>query len=203
MMNFGETLAYWYFRLNGFFPLANFVLHRSPNVVEHSADSDLLAVRFPHVYEETGGKPEDWDNDRFDGWGLRHQDSVVCAIVEVKTGRSDRSAGSRAFSEDRLRVAVRRFGVLPQKDVDPLVARLVSCAVVAGPNSTFAKIFITPNLKKTASSGEPLAWCDLSLKEIVAFIQSRMLDYRSRKQADRMFFSNDLIQYLAWQESHQ
>ena len=27
-MNFGESLAYWYFRLNGFIPLTNFVLHR-------------------------------------------------------------------------------------------------------------------------------------------------------------------------------
>ncbi len=26
-MNYGETLAYWYLRLNGFFPLRNFVLH--------------------------------------------------------------------------------------------------------------------------------------------------------------------------------
>jgi hypothetical protein len=26
-MNYGETLAYWYLRLNGFFLLQNFVLH--------------------------------------------------------------------------------------------------------------------------------------------------------------------------------
>ncbi len=28
-MNYAETLAYWYLRLNGFFPLKNFVLHSS------------------------------------------------------------------------------------------------------------------------------------------------------------------------------
>jgi hypothetical protein len=26
-MNYGETLTYWYLRLNGFFLLRNFVLH--------------------------------------------------------------------------------------------------------------------------------------------------------------------------------
>jgi hypothetical protein len=27
-MNSSEELAYWYLRLNGFFPLTNFVIHR-------------------------------------------------------------------------------------------------------------------------------------------------------------------------------
>ena len=27
-MNFAEELVYWYLRLNGFFPITNFVLHR-------------------------------------------------------------------------------------------------------------------------------------------------------------------------------
>ena len=55
-MNYGETLAYWYLRLNGFIPMRNFVLHPSVNATDkNSADSDLLAVRFLHVYEEIGG----------------------------------------------------------------------------------------------------------------------------------------------------
>jgi hypothetical protein len=71
-MNYGETLAYWYLRLNGFFPLRNFVLHPlngSEANDRYTADSDLLAIRFPYVYEEIGGQPEDWDS-RFSSWGL-------------------------------------------------------------------------------------------------------------------------------------
>ncbi len=51
-MNYGETLTYWYLRLNGFFLLRNFVLHpsyESEGTNNQAADSDLLAVRFPHV----------------------------------------------------------------------------------------------------------------------------------------------------------
>lgn len=36
----------------------------------HTADSDLLAIRFPHVYEEIGGQPEDGDSTRFTTWGF-------------------------------------------------------------------------------------------------------------------------------------
>ena len=48
-MNFGETLAYWYLRLNGFIPMRNFVLHRAGIQAPQSADTDLLAIRFPGV----------------------------------------------------------------------------------------------------------------------------------------------------------
>jgi hypothetical protein len=56
-MNYGETLTYWYLRLNGFIPMRNFVLHRANIEGQAAADTDLLAVRFPHVYEEIGGNP--------------------------------------------------------------------------------------------------------------------------------------------------
>jgi hypothetical protein len=72
-MNYGETLAYWYLWLNGFFPLKNFVLHSShrtkdaypsarfnnidpENNYMQAVDSDLIAIRFPFVYEEVGGQ---------------------------------------------------------------------------------------------------------------------------------------------------
>lgn len=70
MTNYGETVAYWYLRLNGFFPLTRFVLHRNEETIAHSADCDLLAIRMPHTYEVVGGNKIDWDNDRFEEWGL-------------------------------------------------------------------------------------------------------------------------------------
>ncbi len=71
-MNYGETLVYWYLRFNGFFLIQNFVLHPladSEGSDKQAADSDLLAVRFPYVYEETGGQPDDWD-PRLRTWDL-------------------------------------------------------------------------------------------------------------------------------------
>ncbi|MDV6376422.1 hypothetical protein [Deinococcus arenicola] len=52
-MNYAEKLAYWYLRLNGFFPLANFVLHNEGE--RRGSDSDVLAIRMPHTDERIGG----------------------------------------------------------------------------------------------------------------------------------------------------
>ena len=74
-MNYGETLAYWYLRFNGFFLIQNFVLHPladGEGSDKQAADIVLLAVRFPYVYEETGGQI----------WPLsaRHRFSLVSTV---------------------------------------------------------------------------------------------------------------------------
>lgn len=46
-MNYGEELTYWYLRLNGFFPISRYMIHRTEEG-RHPSDRDLLAVRFPH-----------------------------------------------------------------------------------------------------------------------------------------------------------
>ena len=42
-----EKVAYWYFRLNGFLQIENFVVHPGGRGGQRT-DADLLAVRFPH-----------------------------------------------------------------------------------------------------------------------------------------------------------
>jgi hypothetical protein len=95
-MNFGETLAYWYLRLNGFFPLKDFVLHRPHNpddtedyLIERTSDADLLAVRFPHVIENIGGQYEDWDHQNFGDMDFPLDDKIICLLVQVKTTKTD------------------------------------------------------------------------------------------------------------------
>jgi len=41
-----EKVAYWYFRLNGFFQIENFVIHSERRGGQRT-DADLLAIRFP------------------------------------------------------------------------------------------------------------------------------------------------------------
>lgn len=43
-----EKVAYWYFRLNGFFQIENFVVHPERRGSQRT-DADLLAVRFPII----------------------------------------------------------------------------------------------------------------------------------------------------------
>jgi hypothetical protein len=81
-MNHGEEAAFWYLRLNGFFAITNFVVHASSDVV-HTSDCDVLGVRLPFVYEEVGGRDDDWDPFLVRNLNLERPIGIIC---EVKSG---------------------------------------------------------------------------------------------------------------------
>lgn len=109
MDNYGEELGYWYLRLNGFFPITNFVLHTlsSDDIRErqYNADADLLAIRPPNVYEEIGGKPTRWDSKI-----VHHaeQSRWIFVYCEVKTGDYD---VGKLFPSERIDYVKKRFGL--------------------------------------------------------------------------------------------
>ena len=74
-----ERLAYWYFRLNGFFTTENFIVHPDQGR-DQRTDADLLVVRFAHRAENLQRPMED---------DLRVVSCNTFAnviIAEVKTG---------------------------------------------------------------------------------------------------------------------
>ncbi|MGA2616531.1 MAG: hypothetical protein ABSF26_02915 [Thermoguttaceae bacterium] len=202
-MNYGESLAYWYFRLNGFLPLQNFVLHEPNEETGQDADIDLLAVRFPHVFENIGGHPNDWDNERFVDWQLDHTRNVVCVIVEVKTGWYKKGAVNRHFDRRRLEYAILRFGIFEKAAVPAIARTLEAGPVVKEPGFTVAKILIDVASKRPgpgAEDGLRLSPClRITIDDVSAFIRRRMRVYKEHKGAARMFFPGDFIQYMAWQ----
>jgi hypothetical protein len=198
-MNFGESLAYWYFRLNGFLPLTNFVLHRPDAPRRHNADSDLLAVRFPHVFEEIGGRPDDWDNDRFAGWGLDHFHRTVCVIAEIKTGQYGEASINRAFRPQRVLNSLRRLGVVPADQCEGVCHTLGNQSVVHHRDFCFTKVLICSSSRMTGSSENTTPHVRLELGDALAFIRARMNRYRGAKESARMFFPGDLIQFFAWE----
>ena len=57
-----EKVAYWYFRLNGFLQIENFVVHPGRRGSQRT-DADLLAVRFPHRAEFLLDHPDPMRDD--------------------------------------------------------------------------------------------------------------------------------------------
>ncbi|MBD0371452.1 MAG: hypothetical protein ICV60_11490 [Pyrinomonadaceae bacterium] len=188
-MNFGEALTYWYLRLNGFFPLSNFVLHRAGISDRPSADTDLLAIRFPHVYEVIGGQPGDWDTERFNGWNLSLNDKLAL-IVEVKTGMP--VGELRAWRSGRLRAALQRLGMFEQAQIEGLTRDLQAASAARLDSWVVAKLLVSNGPRQNEQ------WNNLLLEEAETFVRLRLEKYKRQKYADRMFFPNELIQYLAW-----
>jgi hypothetical protein len=198
-VNFGESLAYWYFRLNGFLPLANFVLHRPDALHRQSSDSDILAVRFPHVHEDVGGQPGDWDNELFAEWGLDHFNRTVCVIAEIKTGLYTEASVNRAFAPRRVIYALRRIGVVTLPECEEVSHRLSREGVVHHREFSFAKILVSSSARRTGNFENTSPCLQIELGHTVDFIRTRMNRYRNEKEAARMFFPGDLIQFFAWE----
>lgn len=190
-MNYGETLAHWYLRLNGFFPLRDFVLHRGEGL-DRTSDCDLLAIRFPHVFEEVGGQADDWDRRRFDEWGLDLSRPIV-VIAQVKTGREQTCRG--AFTEAKLRRALRRVGLWEAGDVKTCAQKLHKVALVSDPKAQIMKLLVAEEPQQQLDS-----YRTLPLRDALAFVRQRFDAYRETKRADRLFFHDELIQFLASNE---
>lgn len=187
MLNSSEYASYWYLRLNGFFLIGNFVIHQSRNI-KYSSDSDLLALRTPFVYEEVGGKSEDWDNKLL---GNFHDDALIGLIVQVKGG----TIGNRKlFQENYLSYNIQRLGftnnisnILEQFQTSPIA----TITNELNQNCQIAKLLITRDKPKKENN-----YLCFSLYEVYEFIQERIKKYPKEKYRDRNFFSSIFLQTL-------
>lgn len=180
-MNHAEEAAFWYLRLNGFFPITNFVIHASRDV-PHTSDCDVLAVRLPFVYEEVGGQDDDWDPFLRQHLDLARPIGVVC---EVKSGRYD---ATRLFRDDNLRYTLARLGFVPRERVRDVAARMIDRPVIELEDGTqLAKLLIA----RHESDGPFLT---RGLTEVERFLRGRVEKYPKHKYADRMFFGPVLFQ---------
>jgi hypothetical protein len=182
-MNYGEEITYWYLRLNGFFPITNFVVHRSQNI-RHSSDIDLLAIRTPHVYEVIGGKSDDWDQELAEQIGFQRNLGVIC---EVKTGRYDLD---KLFHEQNVQYAVGRLGLVPQVDIDHVSNELAQKPLVELPSGD--AVFKLLVADKAAGSNK---FIFRPLQFVEDFLDNRVRQYPHEKFADRMFFRSELFQH--------
>lgn len=181
MNNYGEAWAYWYLRLNGFFPLGNFVVHKD-SVVRHRADVDLLGVRPPHVFEEVGGQQDDWDPALKHGFDLSQTLAWIC---EVKTGRFDEE---KLFRPDIVGRAVRRLGLVRSEEADAVVDTLRVTATATSGAVTFAKVLFSAEPRADGS------YLNIPEAHIDKFVEGRIRRYPYEKYKARMFFPSDLFQ---------
>jgi len=180
-MNFGEELGYWYLRLNGCFPVVDYVLHGGV-LMERTSDCDLLAVRPPNVFEEVGGQKSDWDpviaklaNGRTLG--------VIC---EVKTGRYD---VKKLFPPNNIAYAVKRLGLIA--DYDEAISVLQkSASFDSGENIRIAKLFVA------SGSAKSDRFIFISISHVRDFFRRRFSKYKEVKFRDRHFFPSELIQNI-------
>ncbi|HEX5002157.1 MAG TPA: hypothetical protein VFW78_06650 [Bacteroidia bacterium] len=181
-MNYGETNAYWYLRLNGFFLIENFVVHRTAEIT-HSSDIDLLGLRLPYVFEEVGGQNNDWDEELL---AELNPDLMTGIICEVKTGSFNEDD---LFRKKYLHYCLDRFGFMPELSVhtDQVFENKVSVIEFEGRRFQILKLFVSN------SEAKRLDFLQLRIKHLRQFIENRIQKYSQQKWQDRLFFQSEFL----------
>lgn len=187
MLNSSEEQSYWYLRLNGFFLIDNFVIHKSKNI-DYSADADLIGIRTQFVFEEIGGQPKDWDETLFKNFDSK---SIIGIICQVKGGAIGDKELFRepylSYSLDRLGLTADNSTIAKQMESSPLV----SFQNELGQNCQIAKLLITRDEPK-----KEINYLWVTLDYVYDFIRYRIKEYPKEKYADRNFFSSIGLQTI-------
>ena len=182
-MNYAEELVYWYFRFNGFFLLNNFVLHREGER-KYCSDNDILAIRHPHVFEEVGGKSQDWDDKLTSIYDFEKVLGVIC---EVKSGYFE---STKVLKEEYLENILNRFGFFSVFQKFNVLQNISKNRKTSFENYQIGKILVCNR------DFENNYFDVINLEHIIEFIYERIRNYKQDKFADRIFFPSNLMQFL-------
>jgi hypothetical protein len=108
---YSEDLAYWFFRLNGFLSIVNFVVH-SFRTGETGTDADILGVRFPYRAELFEQPMLDYPEF------TKITNQPYISIAEVKRGLCNLNGPWTSPKRMNIQRVLRAIGAIPLNDID-------------------------------------------------------------------------------------
>jgi hypothetical protein len=191
-----EKVAYWYFRLNGFHQIENFVVHPGGRGGQRT-DADLIGVRFPFRAERLFDNLDDIMDD--DSATLALTDKIIDIIlVEVKTNEPCKLNGpwTREDAQNVHRV-IAAVGCLPPNRIEHAASEIYRTGVHI---SEFCRIRLiavgrlsSDELSAKFPNVTQLVWSDM-----LRFIWERFRRYRHQKrQVDQWDADGRKIKQLA------
>ena len=192
MRNFGEELAYWYLRLNGFFLIDNFVLHSADLKSSQSADADVIGIRNPHTVEKIGMFDVDDISPNLVDFEPKIKEKTVVVISEVKTSPTKQKILLQ--DEHRLKYIIKRTGLFEAEIVDEVSNQLFNNKSYSpdGSNISILKIIFSQ-----FEYSDDKFYC-LSLGCIENQIIEKIYTYIDDKNPSKHLFPSTLMQYLIW-----
>lgn len=175
-----EKVAYWYFRLNGFFQIENFVVHPERRGGQRT-DADLLVVRFPFRAERMFDDPNDVMADDAHRLALAG-DLIDVAVVEVKTNQPCTLNGPWT-RQDRQNVhrVLAAIGCIPLGQIDAAAADIYGAGLHRSADRLRVRLVAvgrdrSDDLATMYPEVSQIIWTDM-----LAFIWERFHRYRQQK----------------------
>ncbi|MFZ4809483.1 MAG: hypothetical protein ACOYLQ_19685 [Hyphomicrobiaceae bacterium] len=191
-----EKVAYWYFRLNDFLQIENFVVHPERRGGQRT-DADLLAVRFPFRAERLFDNPDDIMADDEQGLALSRE-LIDIVIAEVKTNQPCTLNGPWT-QQDRQNVhrVLAAIGCLPHNQIDAAAADIYQAGFHRSNTLRIRLVAVgrdqSEDLARDYPEVQQLLW-----PAMLAFIWQRFDRYRHQKtQVDQWDAEGRKIKRLA------
>ena len=192
-----EKVAYWYFRLNGFLQIENFVVHPERRGAQRT-DADLLAVRFPYRAERLFDDPHDIMRDDEARLSLS-ADQIDVVIAEVKTNQPCTLNGpwTREDHQNVHRVLA-AIGCLPPGHIEQAAADIYKAGIHRSELGLRVRLVAvgasrSDELATTFPEVTQLVW-----PEMLAFIWDRFHTYRRQKtQVEQWDGQGRLLKHIA------
>jgi len=168
-----EKLAYWYFRLNGFLTIENFVVHPDWGT-QQCTDIDLLAARFPHRAELLEVPMEDDKRLTLDPHRIR------IILSEVKASSCDLNETWTNPDKKNIQRMLRAVGTIDRKSVDDVSEKIYNHGWYEDQNFLISLCCLgqqeNQNCREQFPEVPQLTW-----KEVLSFIHKRFRMYQKQK----------------------
>ena len=168
-----EKLAYWYFRLNGFLTIVNFVVH--PDVGRRQrTDADILGVRFPY-------RAELLENPMFDDEVLiQTANKPLVVLAEVKTSRCRLNGPWTDPQRENMQRVLHAVGVFSPDIIEQVAQSLYSSGVWEDENYLMTLVCLgaeeSTQVKQDYPQVPQILW-----NHVLEFIFERFTFYRRQK----------------------
>lgn len=175
-----EKVAYWYFRLNGFLQIENFIVHPEKRGGQRT-DADLLAVRFPYRAERLFDNPNDVMPDDVQRLALS-SDMTEVVIAEVKRTEPCRLNGPwTEQGQQNVHRVLAAIGCLPPNSIEQAAADIYQAGLhVSSLGLRIRLVAVGQRGNDELAAKYPkvtqLIWADM-----LAFIWDRFHAYRRQK----------------------
>lgn len=169
-----ESIAYWFFRLNGFMTIQNFVVHPDVGRMQRT-DVDVLGVRFPHRAENQA-RPMDDHPEFSDAARLQ----VV--LVETKRSRCEFNDTWTDPTKGNLERILHAAGVHEASDVPTVAAALYATGVSTDAELRTRLVAVgateDAGIRARCADVPQLLWA----RDVLPFIHHRFWSYRNEKR---------------------
>jgi len=177
-----EQVAYWYFRLNGFFQMDSFIVH-PPGKGSQRTDADLLGIRFPYRQEMYFDDPDRTMGDDTNALQLSNQLTDV-AIIEVKTSQPCSLNGPWSDQDQHnVHRVLAAIGCFPMDQINEAAVSLYGTGKYSpeGQNIRVRLIAVGNEASEDLAKNFPNV-VQVTWNQVLTFIGNRLHEFRSNKR---------------------